>query len=188
MFCPSAAKSTCAASQRWFVALMVGTIPDPVDGLTREAQFSRMGTRSPHEASAEVSHPFRTVPLGSDAHGCCFRRTRLISHCNFYQRACRGPLRLRLRIGCGVDLALRAHALADDDAHRGVRAHRARLFGLEAAARAELAQRVAVPARGGVRRPNGRGDPRLRESRPGYARALDSCSSLMPPTLCIVRR
>ena len=147
-----------------------------------------MGTRSPHEASAEVSHPFRTVPLGSDAHGCCFRRTRLISHCNFYQRACRGPLRLRLRIGCGVDLALRAHALADR--RRSIVAFGlicARLFGLEAAARARIWRNVWPFLLGAaVRRPNGAWRLLAWYASPGqdthehWTRARRS----MPPTRC----
>lgn len=67
-----------------------------------------------------------------------------------------------------VDLALHAHALADNDARHRVRADRAGLLGLETSPCTLLAQAPAVPARRRNWRAGRGDDPNLVQSRSTY--------------------
>src|ERR1700730_6769835 len=82
------------------------------------------------------------------AHGCITPRTSAFCCCDLCRRAGRGPVRLRVRPGCVLDLALHPHALADRYADHRVRPDRAGLFGLETSPRAGLEKARACRARG----------------------------------------
>src|ERR1700688_4394029 len=97
------------------------------------------------------SHSSAARTFFERAHGWISARTSAFSVRDICRRAGRGPVRLCVRAGRGLDLALHPHPAADGDADHRVRPDRAGLLGLETAPRAGLEKTLAVRAGSGAR-------------------------------------